>query len=121
VTAPSTRTEHVQVGGGEMSAHVALPDSGAGPGIVVLHAIFGVNDYVRDACRRLTELGYCTLVPDLFWRTEPGSRGATARMVWRRGWRRRSVWTPRPRRTTRSRRSGHCAPCRRSPTTALGL
>jgi carboxymethylenebutenolidase len=67
-----TRIEHVRVDGGEMSAHVALPASGTGPGIVVLHEIFGVNEYVRDACRRLAELGYCSLAPDLFWRTEPG-------------------------------------------------
>ncbi|MEA2181675.1 MAG: carboxymethylenebutenolidase [Solirubrobacteraceae bacterium] len=70
--APLTRTEHVQVDGGEMSAHAALPPSGTGPGIVVLHEIFGVNEYVQDACRRLAELGYCALAPDLFWRTEPG-------------------------------------------------
>jgi carboxymethylenebutenolidase len=38
----------------------------------VLHEIFGVNDYVTGACRRLAELGYVALAPDLFWRTAPG-------------------------------------------------
>jgi carboxymethylenebutenolidase len=53
-------------------AHLALPESGSGPGIVLLQEIFGVNEYVRDAARRLSELGYVVLAPDLYWRTEPG-------------------------------------------------
>jgi carboxymethylenebutenolidase len=39
---------------------------------VLLQEIFGVNDYVQDAARRLAELGYVVLAPDLYWRTEPG-------------------------------------------------
>ena len=39
---------------------------------MLLHEIFGVNVYVRDSARRLAELGYVVLAPDLFWRTQPG-------------------------------------------------
>jgi carboxymethylenebutenolidase len=68
----TTRTEQVQTSDGAMGAHVALPAAGSGPGIVLLHEIYGVNDYIRDSARRLAELGYVALAPDLFWRTQPG-------------------------------------------------
>ena len=47
--------------GGEFSAFLALPDSGSGPGVVVLQEIFGVNFIMR-------EIAIC---PDLFWHQEP--------------------------------------------------
>lgn len=31
-----------------------------------------MNDYLVDVARRLAELGYVTIAPDLFWRQEPG-------------------------------------------------
>ena len=64
-----TRSERIQPG---FEAHVALPPAGRGPGLVLLQEIFGVNDYVKDAARRLAELGYVVLAPDLYWRTQPG-------------------------------------------------
>lgn len=66
------RTQDIQTSDGAMSAHVALPASGSGPGIVLIHEIFGVNSYVRDCAQRLADAGYVTLAPDLFWRTHPG-------------------------------------------------
>lgn len=65
----TTRRETIEPG---FEAHVALPETGTGPGLVLLQEIFGVNAYVRDAARRLAELGYVVLAPDLYWRTEPG-------------------------------------------------
>ena len=62
----------VETGDGAMGAHVALPASGSGPGMVLIHEIFGVNAYVRDAAQRLADAGYAVLAPDLFWRTRPG-------------------------------------------------
>jgi carboxymethylenebutenolidase len=58
--------------GGEMGAYVALPDSGQGPGVLVLMEIFGVGTYIRRAAERLAELGYVALAPDLYRRTDPG-------------------------------------------------
>jgi carboxymethylenebutenolidase len=68
------RSEQIDApdGSGSFAAHVTLPEGGRGPGVVVLHEIFGVNDYVRDTCRRLAGLGYVALAPDLFWRIAPG-------------------------------------------------
>jgi carboxymethylenebutenolidase len=68
----ATRTQQIETADGAMSAHVALPASGSGPGIVLIHEIFGVNDYVRDCAQRLADAGYVALAPDLFWRTQPG-------------------------------------------------
>ena len=59
--------------GGEFAGHLALPERGSGPGMLVLQEIFGVNDYVREACERLARLGYVSMAPDLYWRLgEPG-------------------------------------------------
>jgi carboxymethylenebutenolidase len=63
---------NIETPDGTMGAHVALPASGCGPGILLIHEIFGVNDYVRDCAGRLAETGYVALAPDLFWRTQPG-------------------------------------------------
>ncbi|MGH2943529.1 MAG: dienelactone hydrolase family protein, partial [Solirubrobacteraceae bacterium] len=72
MAAIDARSERIAIPDGRLEAHVAVPASGGGPGIVLLHEIFGVNDYVRDAARRLAELGCVVLAPDLYWRTQPG-------------------------------------------------
>lgn len=67
-----TRTEHITApDGGTFDGYVSLPESGRGPGVLVLQEIFGVNKYVRDVCRRVSELGYVAMAPDVFWRIEP--------------------------------------------------
>lgn len=68
----TTRTQQIETSDGAFDAHVALPAAGSGPGIVLIHEIFGVNDYIRDSAQRLAGLGYVVLAPDFFWRTQPG-------------------------------------------------
>jgi carboxymethylenebutenolidase len=58
--------------GGTFNAYLARPDSGNGPGIVVIQEIFGVNDVMRKTCDDLAKDGYFALCPDLFWRQTPG-------------------------------------------------
>jgi carboxymethylenebutenolidase len=58
--------------GGSMDAYLALPESGSGPGVLVLMEIFGVGTYIRRACERLAELGYVAMAPDLYRRIDPG-------------------------------------------------
>lgn len=53
---------------GPMPAHLWLPPSGSGPGIVLLQEIFGVSDYVRRRGADLAEQGYVVLAPEIFWR-----------------------------------------------------
>jgi carboxymethylenebutenolidase len=52
--------------------YLARPDAGSGPGIVVIQEIFGVNAVMRGIADGLAAQGYVALVPDLFWRLEPG-------------------------------------------------
>jgi carboxymethylenebutenolidase len=69
---PTTETLSITApDGGTFSAHVVRPDSGAGPGVLVLQEIFGINVYVREVCERLAKLGYVAVAPDLFWRIQP--------------------------------------------------
>ena len=70
--ARTVRVERVQTPDGVMDAHVSLPESGSGPGIVVIQEIFGVGDYIKESTDRLAALGYVALAPDLYWRIEPG-------------------------------------------------
>ena len=58
--------------GGEFNAYLSLPTAGYGPGIVVLQEIFGVNEYMRQVADWYAAHGFVALVPDLFWRQEPG-------------------------------------------------
>lgn len=69
----TSRTETLTAAdGGEFAGHLVCPDSGSGPGLVVVQEVFGVNDYIRDVCERFASLGYVALAPDMFWRLEPG-------------------------------------------------
>lgn len=46
---------------------LALPDgAGPHPGVVVIHEASGLNDHIRDVCRRFAEHGYAALGVDLF-------------------------------------------------------
>ncbi|HSP63036.1 MAG TPA: dienelactone hydrolase family protein [Pyrinomonadaceae bacterium] len=58
--------------GDEFDAYLALPADGCGPGIVVLQEIFGVNEYMRQVADWYAGHGFVAMVPDLFWRQEPG-------------------------------------------------
>lgn len=58
--------------GGTFSAYLASPDSGSGPGIVVIQEIFGINQFMRTIADGWAALGYMAICPDLFWRQEPG-------------------------------------------------
>jgi carboxymethylenebutenolidase len=69
----ATRVEAVATGDAAgMACHVAVPEGGRGPGILVLQEIFGVNDYIRARSATLAGLGYVALAPDLYWHLEPG-------------------------------------------------
>ena len=57
--------------GGTMAGHLARPAGGRGPGVLVIHEIFGVNDYMDTVLARLAGLGYTALCVDLFWRIDP--------------------------------------------------
>ena len=68
---PTTRTDQVVVDGGAFDLHVWLPESGTGPGVLLIQEIFGVGAYIRAVGERLATLGYVVGAPDVFWRIQP--------------------------------------------------
>lgn len=57
---------------GAMGGYLAAPSAARGPGLVVIQEIFGVNQVMRDLADGFAARGYVALVPDLFWRIQPG-------------------------------------------------
>ena len=53
---------------GAMPAHLWLPASGSGPGILLLQEIFGVSAYIRRKAEHLADLGYVVIAPEFWWR-----------------------------------------------------
>ena len=51
---------------GPVSGHLAVPKSGSGPGILALHAWWGLNDFFKDFCNRLATAGFVAFAPDLY-------------------------------------------------------
>src|SRR5438874_1348446 len=55
-----------QVDGRTISAYLAVPEHGSGPGVLVLHAWWGLTQPFRQVCDRLAEAGFVALAPDLY-------------------------------------------------------
>lgn len=45
---------------------LAVPSKGQGPGVLVLHAWWGLNDTIKAFCRQLAESGFVAFAPDLY-------------------------------------------------------
>jgi carboxymethylenebutenolidase len=45
---------------------LAVPPTGKGPGVLVLHAWWGLNDTFKAVCTRLAEAGFVAFAPDLY-------------------------------------------------------
>ncbi|HWH10052.1 MAG TPA: dienelactone hydrolase family protein [Solirubrobacteraceae bacterium] len=52
--------------GSTAAGYLALPESGSGPGVVVLQEWWGVDDHIRSVCDRLAADGFVALAPDLY-------------------------------------------------------
>ena len=46
--------------------YLAMPERGKGPGVLVLHAWWGLNDTIKAFCTRLAEAGFVAFAPDLY-------------------------------------------------------
>jgi carboxymethylenebutenolidase len=64
-----TASVTVPVEGGEMPAYAAYPESGGGPGLLLIQEVFGLCEHIRGRARRFAGMGYVVLAPALFWRT----------------------------------------------------
>lgn len=58
--------------GGTFSAFVARPAALPAPALIIIQEIFGVNNGLKQKAIEMAALGYLAIVPDLFWRLEPG-------------------------------------------------
>jgi carboxymethylenebutenolidase len=55
-----------QADGRTFSGYLAVPKQGSGPGVVVLHAWWGLTDIFKQVCDRLAREGFVALAPDLY-------------------------------------------------------
>jgi carboxymethylenebutenolidase len=46
--------------------YLAVPEMGVGPGVMVLHAWWGLTAFFRKVCDRLAQVGFTALAPDLY-------------------------------------------------------
>jgi carboxymethylenebutenolidase len=58
--------EWLQVGPAGNRAYLAVPDGGSGPGVLVLHAWWGLTSVFTDVCDRLAANGFMALAPSLY-------------------------------------------------------
>lgn len=68
----TTETATITTPDGSFTAYVARPAAAKAPAIVVIQEIFGVNEVMRGVADWLASEGFLAIVPDLFWRIEPG-------------------------------------------------
>ena len=58
--------------GGSFKAYLAKPEEAAAPGSCCCRRFSASTRYMREVADLYAEEGYVVLVPDLFWRLEPG-------------------------------------------------
>jgi carboxymethylenebutenolidase len=66
---------------GDRSAigYLALPEQQPAPGVLVLHAWWGLNSCIKQLCDRLAQAGFVAFAPDLYQgRTAPTIEQAEA-------------------------------------------
>jgi carboxymethylenebutenolidase len=51
---------------GAVSGYLALPKKRTGPGVLVLHAWWGLNEFFKSVCDRLATAGFVAFAPDLY-------------------------------------------------------
>jgi len=68
------KTEEIKVPlrDGVMGAHLAWPERKPAGAVIAIMEIWGVNDTMRRHAQEFAEAGFICLVPDVFWRQEPG-------------------------------------------------
>lgn len=64
--------------GGTGQGYLAVPESGNGPGVVVIQEWWGLVDHIKELCDRFAAEGFVALAPDLYRgesTTEPDEAG----------------------------------------------
>lgn len=52
--------------GGTVHGYLAVPESGTGPGLIVIQEWWGLDDHIADVCNRFAREGFVALAPDLY-------------------------------------------------------
>ncbi len=52
--------------GNEAHGYLAVPESGSGPGLIVIQEWWGLVDHIVDVCDRFAKAGFVALAPDLY-------------------------------------------------------
>jgi carboxymethylenebutenolidase len=52
--------------GSAAGGYLAAPESGAGPGVIVIQEWWGLVDHIKDVCDRFAAEGFVALAPDLY-------------------------------------------------------
>ena len=52
--------------GGTAHGYLAVPESGAGPALIVIQEWWGLTDHIADVCNRFAREGFVALAPDLY-------------------------------------------------------
>ena len=72
----------IPVKDGKLPGYYARPANGTGfPIILVNEEVFGVNEYIRDVCRRLAKLGYLAVAPEIYARIGDLSKATDSAQV----------------------------------------
>jgi dienelactone hydrolase len=58
--------EEFDINGTTVAGRLALPEKGHGPGVLVLHAWWGLTPFVEGVCERLAEEGFVAFAPDRY-------------------------------------------------------
>jgi len=60
------QTVEFQSNGAKAGGYLALPESGRGPGVVVIQEWWGLVPHIRDVAERFAREGFVALAPDLY-------------------------------------------------------
>jgi len=52
--------------GSNTDGYLSIPDSGKGPGVIVIQEWWGLVDHIKDVCDRFAAEGFVALAPDLY-------------------------------------------------------
>lgn len=66
---------------GKVSGYLAVPRTGSGSGVLVLHAWWGLNDFFRSVCDRLATAGFVTFAPDVYHGATASTRDGAEKLM----------------------------------------
>jgi len=55
----------IDVNGRPVKAYLSAPETG-GPGVLLLHAWWGLKPFFKEVCDQIAEQGFSVLAPDMF-------------------------------------------------------